>query len=517
MVGLRQSLWIILAGAAVLLLSAGGCGNSTGSGFSDNLGGAGSGNGSDDSGVGSGSGDNGGGGGPGGGIIGTGGTPAKPCTNGGLSCYVKQGCSTTLKGVVHDPAGMNPLYNVVVFVPNDPMGKLPPITPGTKSCNTCDAPIGNYVSVATTNYKGEFTLTGVPATTHVPLVVQTGKWRREVFLSKVTACTDNMVAAADSRLPGKRSEGDMPQMLLMTGGCDDLGCFLNSIGVDPSEFSAPHGGGRLDVYSGSGAGSLLGGLGGLIPGSMGAGLSSGGTAGTWGTPTFTKANYEYYDIAILSCECAPHQESTAGMQALHDWANEGGKVFASHYNYTWFSTGPADFQGVANWKGAGAATGMGTYNLDTSFPKGMILQQWLANLKAVTGNTITLNSVADSVTTVNSPTVRWIYDPNMMTGGDAGVSTANDVKYLSFLTPIGGIPGMHPAGEANQPAYCGKVVFTDLHTSSSLLASAMNIPGDCKGGALTAQQAALEFLFFDLSACVAPDNQMPPPVPPSVQ
>jgi hypothetical protein len=412
---------------------------------------------------------------------------------------------------------MNPLYNVVVFVPNDPMGKLPPITPGTKSCNTCDAAIGNYVAATTTNYKGEFTLTGVPATTHVPLVVQTGKWRREVFLSKVTACTDNMVAAADSRLPGKRSEGDMPQMLLMTGGCDDLGCFLKSIGVDPSEFSAPHGGGRLDVYSGSGAGSLLGGLGGLIPGSMGAGLSSGGTAGTWGTPTFTKANYEYYDIAILSCECAPHQESTAGMQALHDWANEGGKVFASHYNYTWFSTGPADFQGVANWKGAGAATGMGTYNLDTSFPKGMILQQWLANLKAVTGNTITLNSVADSVTTVNSPTVRWIYDPNMMTGGDAGASTANDVKYLSFLTPIGGVPGMHPAGEANQPAYCGKVVFTDLHTSSSLLASAMNIPGDCMGGALTAQQAALEFLFFDLSACVAPDNQPPPPVPQSVQ
>jgi hypothetical protein len=138
-------------------------------------------------------------------------------------------------------------------------------------------------------------------------------------------------------------------------------------------------------------------------------------------------------------------------------------------------------------------------------------------LKAVTGNTITLNSVADSVTTVNPPTVRWIYDPNMMTGGDAGVSTANDVKYLSFLTPIGGVPGMHPAGEANQPAYCGKVVFTDLHTSSSLLASAMNIPGDCMGGALTAQQAALEFLFFDLSACVAPDNQPPPPVPQSVQ
>ena len=209
------------------------------------------------------------------------------------------GAHTTLSGTVYDPAGKNPLYNVVVFVPNDPAGKLAPIKTGTNSCNTCDASIGDYVAVATTDAKGRFTLTDVPATTHVPLVVQTGKWRRETFINTIAPCQDTKVPAANSRLPRNHMEGDMPQMLLLTGGCDDLGCFMRNIGVDASEFSAPHGGGRLDVYQGSG---LVG---------SGAGLSS-ATAGTWGTPAFTKQAYEYYDIAILSCECAEHNEPAAG-------------------------------------------------------------------------------------------------------------------------------------------------------------------------------------------------------------
>ncbi|HLK39858.1 MAG TPA: hypothetical protein VKU41_24045, partial [Polyangiaceae bacterium] len=367
--------------------------------------------------------------------------------------------------------------------------------------------------VATTDAYGHFQLTGVPATTHVPLVVQTGKWRREVFLNSVTACQDNPVAAQNTRLPRNRKEGDMPQMLLMNGGCDDLGCFLRSIGVDASEFTAPKGGGRVDVFAGSGGATL-----------------SNGTAGTWGTPVFAKSDYEYYDIALLACECAPHMEPTGGPQALHDWLNEGGKVFASHFNYTWFQNGPTDFQGVATWKGSSIAIGMGNYNLDTTFPKGMVLREWLDNIKAIpaNSNTIALKFVADSVGTVNmtkpQATVRWIYDGTGQGGGLLGgggmggmMSTAGDVKYLSFLTPIGGIPGS-TTGENGGPGYCGKAVFTDLHTTSSINKQYNNIPADCPNNtALNAQQDALEFLFFDLSACVSPDNQPPPPPPQSVQ
>ncbi len=481
-----------------------------------------------------------------------GGIPA-PCPGGGLECYVPANCTTTVSGTVYDPAGRNPLYNVVVFVPNDPYGTLPPVTPGTHSCNTCDVSIGDYVTATLTDSNGNFTLTGVPATSHVPLVVQTGKWRREVFLPRVTACTNTAVDAANSRLPKNHSEGDLPQMALLTGGCDDLGCFMKSMGIDDGEYTSPHGGGRLDVYQGVG----------LNGAPSGARLSTGaaGNCTGPGCPLWaSKQSFEYYDIVILSCECGENTQTKpqAGVTALHDWLNEGGKVFASHYHYTWFKDGPADFRNVANWLGPSTADAMGNFAIDTSFPKGMTYHDWLQNVGALGRNgTIALNSVATSVSTVNPPTTRWIYN-----------SSNNDTKYLSFLTPIGGIapPPVVDAGalapdagatadaavdaaavdastetdavatanssadaetegsvaaasdagpaESNAPTYCGKAVFTDLHTSSSLFSMVSSIPNGCSGAPMTAQQKALEYLFFDLSACVSVDSVPPPPPPP---
>ena len=156
---------------------------------------------------------------------------------------------------------------------------------------------------------------------------------------------------------------------------------------------------------------------------------------------------------------------------------------------------------------------------------------------------------------MNPPTNRWIYG-----------SANDDTKYLSFLTPIGGIArhghgrrsSRHRRGERRRghrygdaeagtasddastdasesssdaqseaattsdggppemssPTYCGKAVFTDLHTSSSLYSQVNNVPAGCSGAPMTAQQKALEYLFFDLSACVSPDSVPPPPIPP---
>ncbi len=162
--------------------------------------------------------------------------------------------------------------------------------------------------------------------------------------------------------------------------------------------------------------------------------------------------------------------------------------------------------------------GMGTDDIDTSFPKGAAFGQWMANVGALASNgpppTISLASVASSVSSVNTATTqRWIYDP---------ATSPNDTKYLSFLTPIGGttVPsgdGGAEGGTGESKVYCGKAVFTDLHTSSGLFAKATNVPGDCTAAPLTAQQKALEYLFFDLAACVAPENAPvpePPPNPP---
>ncbi len=446
--------------------------------------------------------------------------PAAPCTGGGLQCYVPPNCTTSVSGTVYDPAGVNPLYNVVVYVPNDPKGALTPIKQGTNTCNSCDVSIGDYVSATTSASDGTFTLTGVPATTHVPLVVQIGKWRREVFLPEVKACTNTPLAGSSStRLPAKRSEGDLPQMALVTGGADNLGCFLKGIGLDPSEYSAPGGGGRLDIYRGLPTATTIAGIPGLTIGANAPDLSPNGGAGDCTTDNancvwHSKANFEKYDIVLLSCEGNPYDPDDAdsntngtnktatAKQSLHDWLDEGGKVFATHFQYTWFKNSPsADFQGVATWLGtSGAQNKSASYDVDTSFPKGMVLDTWLNDVKAATGTQITLNYVAKSVSTVNASAQRWIYDPS-----------DSDVKYLSFVTPIGGIPikSTDAGGEA-PPQYCGKAVFSDLHAGGS---PAGDIPASCSGPPLTAQLSALEFLFFDLSACVADDSLPPPPIP----
>jgi hypothetical protein len=430
------------------------------------------------------------------------GPPPANCRLPGLWCYQTKNCTTSLSGTVFDPAGKVPLSNVVVYVPADPTKPLDTITTGTKSCSACTTQIDNYMALAVTDINGHFKMTGVPATTGVPIVVQIGKWRREVTLRSVTSCMDNPVPNPTLRLPRSKAEGSIPQMAVATGMADDLGCFLTEMGLDPSEYGAPNAGGRLDVYQGVG----------------GPGLTT-GTAGNCTTASCplwaNKPALEYYDIVLLACEGGENGNTkpAASIQAMHDWLSEGGKVFATHFHYYWFKNGPTDFQNVATWLGTSVGAGMGNYTIDTSFNRGQTFDNWLTSpgVGAATGTSIALSGVASSVGAVSSAASRWIYDPNPLSNlfnPDGGIQT----KYLSFLTPIGGNKVMTDAGETT--VYCGKAVFSDLHTSGS---PSNDIPGACPTTGLTAQQKALEYLFFDLAACVAPENvpmPTPPPNPP---
>jgi hypothetical protein len=433
-----------------------------------------------------------------------------------LDCYVNTMCAnggqTTITGKVYDPAGKNPLQNVVVFVPKDPT-TLPNIVPGTNTCSSCDTSIGDFVTFSFTGADGSFKLTGVPTGSNVPLVLQIGKWRRMISVPKVADCgttplTTNVKDPGFPRLPANHMEGDMPGMALLTGGLDDLGCFLTRMGIDAAEYTAPHAGGRLDIYQGL----SLGGAG-------GPGLSNGTAGNCMNTscPLWaSKQSFEAYDIVLLACEgdtfdadaqtdgglggllgLGATNVTKAGKQNLHDWLNEGGKVFATHFHYTWFQNGPPDFQAVANWKGYSLGTGTcNNCSIDTSFQGGMDFDAWLKAVGALSGTGINLTGVADSVAGVTMGTTdRWIFDPNSM-----------DTKYLSFNTPIGGITV--DAGEVMTKQYCGKAVFTDLHAGG---APSGNVPGSCKAMDLSAQEKALEYLFFDLSACVHDETKPPPP------
>jgi hypothetical protein len=417
--------------------------------------------------------------------------PPAACKLPGLWCYQTTApCVTSLSGTVFDPAGQVPLSNVVVYVPADPSIPLDKITTGTNSCSACTTEIKNYMALAVTDVNGHFSMTGVPATTSVPVVVQVGKWRRKTTLATVTRCGPNKVADGTLRLPRSKAEGDIPQMAVSTGGADDLGCFLRGMGLDASEYGAPLGTGRLDVYQGVGGPGLT------------AANGTAGNCGAAGCPLWaSKAALEHYDIVLLACEGGENGQTkpAASLTAMHDWLGEGGKVFATHFHYYWFNNGPTDFQNVATWLGFSAGIGFGNYTIDTSFQRGTVFDQWLAapGVGAATGTSIALTGVANSVSAVSANATRWIYDPN-----------TSNTKYLSFLTPIGGSK-VTVDGGAEKTVYCGKAVFSDLHTSGQ---PSPDVPGSCPT-TLTAQQKALEYLFFDLAACVAPEN-VPPPMPP---
>ena len=419
------------------------------------------------------------------------------CPGPDLRCHVNacSGPDTSVSGTVYDPAGKNPIPHAFVFVPADPAGKIPAITPGAHTCDTCNVPIGSYVAATTSDATGSFSLHGVPTGTQVPLVVQIGKWRREVFVS-TTSCQNTVLPASDTRLPSSQAQGDMPAMALLTGGLDDLGCLLFRMGIDAGEYTSPHAGGRVDVYQG------------LASAGSGPGLS-GGTAGNCtntSCPLWTsKGSLESYDIVLLACEGnlldatvdagglvlggGGPNVTAAGKQAMHDWLGEGGKVFATHFHYTWFMNGPTDFQGLASWKGSSVGSGNGNEAIVTTFPKGQDFSTALADAGALQANgDLALSGVADSVASVNAPALAWIKDP----------STA-DTKYFTFTTPVGGT--------------CGKAAFSDLHAGG---APSGDVPGACKSSALSAQERAMELLFFDLSACVS-DDSMAPPGPPASQ
>jgi hypothetical protein len=397
---------IALGGIALVAVACGG--NSTHSGFDDTT--AGGSNGAS-------AGDDGGGGGNnnGGFGVGDGGSQGECQGIGCKKVICNNGMPTTIAGQVMDPAGKNPLYNVIVYIPTDPMAPLPALSNGV-SCDKCGATALNPVASALTDESGHFVLKDVPVMKGVPIVVQVGKWRKKISFDVDTQCGENMVSAPIT-LPKNGTEGDMPQIAVTTGGFDSLECLLLGVGIDQSEFVMGAGGtGHVHMFSGSG-------------GWDNSGKMPTAKDNLWNDKTKLAA----YDITALSCEGDEHNEEKTNMQAIHDYAEAGGRIFATHYHYTWFKNGPQqDFKSVANWKAGTNSSLSPKYVVEQGFPKGKSFAQWLVNVGASTKlGEIPLNAgdVTDDLSNVNTMTSQAWIDID-----------ANNVKYFSFNAPISAMP-----------------------------------------------------------------------------
>jgi hypothetical protein len=409
----------------------------------------------------------------GGAVANTCGTPVAVCTN---LCLKQTICAnpavtTTITGTVFAPNGVDPLLNALVYVPNAP---VMPFVPGV-SCDTCGAQAsGSPLVSAVTGVDGKFTLKNMPVGTNIPLVIQLGRWRRQITIANVPSCVTTAIAASQTRLPKQKSEGDIPLMAFATGAVDALECVMRKIGVVDAEFTVPYfmgGTGRIQIFTGNGQG--------------------GATINGDGSPTedqlwSSQAVLNHYDMVLFPCQGGQFDQATASQQNLINYANAGGRVFATHYSYVWLYN-DSPFSTTANWNvNSGVGVSDQTGFINTTFPKGLALAQWLqiVNASTVLGQ-IPIQTLRDDVTGVIAPTTSWV-----------SIQNPAIPMHLTFNTPVG-------AAAANQ---CGRVLYDDFHVEDASADPFFTpFPTECAGGPMTAQEKLLEFMLFDLGSCITPD------------
>jgi hypothetical protein len=397
-----------------------------------------------------------------------------------VSCA--DGGTTTVTGTVYDPAGNVALYDALVYVPNGPVLGFD----AGVSCDVCGAfATGEPLVTALTGPDGTFSLTNVPAGASIPMVIQIGRWRRVVTLPNVAACAVNPVTDVNLlRLPRNQSEGDIPQIAIATGSADPFECLLRKIGIDDAEFTAPDGGGRVHYYVQNGTDLLN-------PAPPASDL--------WadGGPLLN------YDVVLLPCEGGENPKPPYATQNIIDYTSAGGRMFTTHYGYVWTAFAQAPFPSTGNWQPDKnqMLNPPDPYDvtIDESFPKGMAFGQWLSNVGAsTTAGQLTLHQARRNIWGVNPPTRSW-----MLGELDGGVPQA--IPHLTFNTPV----NPPPAADGGPGLQCGRVVFSDFHVNTDVLTDAGYFPASCSSGTLTAQEKALIFMLFDLSACVQSDQTAP--------
>ncbi|MBS2012532.1 MAG: hypothetical protein JST00_06585 [Deltaproteobacteria bacterium] len=309
----------------------------------------------------------------------------------------------------------------------------------------------------------------------MPVVIELGGFRRVVELD-VAPCTDTRIEDDRARLPRSSLEGELPLIAVTTGAADALECLLRAVGLDEREFVA--GGdprGRIHLFRGKGGGARRGAF-------------STNASDLWND---TRA-LASYDLVALSCEGDEALENKGGNDpsargAIAAYARAGGHVFATHLHSVWLQRSPdPELRGVATWKAAPDPSD--DYAVDTSFPKGDALASWLVETGASPSRgRVRLDNVTFSAGRVLAPARSWI---------DRGPDAA---RYFSFNTPLG----------ASREAACGRFVFADLHAYGL---GGSDFPDGCPNDlTLSPQQLALEFLLFDLFACVEDDALAPAP------
>ena len=246
------------------------------------------------------------------------------------------------------------------------------------------------------------------------------------------------------------------------------------MGINQSEFTDPGGSGRINLYAGSGSKGEV-----IDSATPDQSVLMGGTG----------TNLNQYDVLMLPCEGSTYPTSKTAQEYanLIQFANSGGRVYASHYSYQWMISNPP-FSSVASWTGKSVSPtpDPGTATVDTSFTAGQTLATWLQNVGASTSpGQIALNTLRIDQNGVIAPTQSWLTLNNS--------NYSNPVMQFVFDTPI-------PSVAVPTPNQCGRVLFNEYHVETSTGSGGEIFPKECNTSvAMTPQEKLLEYMLFELT------------------
>ncbi len=479
------------------------------------------------------------------------------------------GETTTISGTVYDPAGINPLPNILVYIPGT---AVQPFTDGVNTANPVLDSYANLVSGSplvqtTTGINGSFTLSDVPAGSNVPLVIQSGRWRRQFVIAQVTACgntalfsapaspplttavgatetepsglsSSNVTQGGSSSLSGygepttvrfarNQGEGDIPHIALVTGEIDALECTLRKAGISDSEFtdlsvginstsSDPSAGptGRVNLYNGIGnsgvsAPSYYTSTQAVSPSHLESYLmgTGSGTAVATGSGLFA----DDYNVLLLPCQADPtNYTSLQGETNAAGFINSGGRIFATHHS-AYYIDNPdnvSSSQDSIVYNTALAAENWnngdtGPYSNTTNVP--VTIDQSFPNGAALAEWLQNLKATTQQ----GSTTLNYVW--NNQSGVDKAYNTLSwatdttygDVMQLSFYAPVC----------SDGCSQFGQVMYNEYHVDNANESASTVFPNECiddsasdraKSSPMSPQELMLEYSLFNMMSFAVP-------------
>ena len=397
----------------------------------------------------------------------------------GRFCQVPK-CSgtdtTEITGRLFAPNDTDPVPGATVFVPVDAV----PEFPTGLTCDLCNN-LPYAVTTATTAFDGSFSLRGVPAGTF-PVVLRLGRFQRVVQV-EATPCVsqtipyDNGTSMRGVRLPRRNNElstqDRIPRIAVVSGDNDQIECVLKRIGID-----------ELDMYNGRALGTRN-------PPPI-------AESGTLFTDEKTLNNYH---IVVVNCTDNQFQSLIGArgvQQNLERYVGRGGRLYVTDWAYDVIEQVPefAPYLCFEPQKTGGAPMCMAGPELAMSadsynFYGGQYkvldpeMARWLAQFPSIIDRNdrvrvdysfVVINKVSDNA---DGKTKVWVDGPAMSFGNRPQTVT---LDYKS----------------------CGRLHYSTYNTEpNAVVSDTARWPNNC-GSKLAPQERLLEYLFFNIAACVGP-------------